>query len=282
MQARTVIAVCTSWMLCGNALAGSSATLTPLNGTIGPYFNNGTVHGFGYQFDPYAGSGLPIYNLYDNVPTVLGGGATAGTVGGAPGAFVFADWPEPAAQWGDDLHQISAGGPGPAVITNLWYAVHNSLATSTHIVKIYDMVPPSVVPTATAPIDKGALLASIVVGNVPVGTFSVSIPVPNVALPNSAVWIKFEEDGFGFPGTSWLTGGIPATGYSHPGLTYTVKYPDFYNQWAALPYIYAGGGSFAQTNISLGLGGYHVPAPAAISVLVLGGLLVLRRRGRVV
>ncbi len=82
--------------------------------------------------------------------------------------------------------------------------------------------------TQTSLIDKGPLLTSVLVRNLPTGANSVSVTGLNLQLPNSAVWIKFDESGVGAPNNFWLTGGVPGPGYSHPGLTYTVK--DYYGR----------------------------------------------------
>lgn len=284
-----LITLVTTALMTAPALAGSSATVTPLGGSIGSPFDSGPAHGVRYDFGSGGPAGQgPPFNLYDNIPTFFGGTSTQGFCGpfGKPcHTFAFVDWDDSSAQWGDDLHGISAGGVGPAVVTALWYAYLNTVATTTHVIKIYDMVPPSIVPTVTSTIEKGALLASVVVPSQPFSTtgFVVTVTGLSVALPHSAVWIKFEETGSGFPGTSWLTGGYPGIGYSHPGLTRTVKYPGGgpYNEWLPLPYLYIpnpDGLPYVATNITLGLNGFHIPAPGTIAVLGLGGLLALRRK----
>ncbi len=207
-------------MVAAPAMAGPTATVTAIDGTMGTFFDNGQIHGHSYNFAPGGGaSSGPPRNLYDNIPTFLGGTADAGNFGpfGIYGTFLFADWTTPSAQWGDDLHQISAGGGGPAVITSLWYGYSNSAtATNTHVIKIYDVVSPSATHgTATTTFtgfSKGAVLTAVTL----------------TALPS---------------GQNFVTVGIN----------------------------------------SVQAGGYHVPGPAAISLLGLGGLLVLRRRrvGRV-
>lgn len=191
-------------------------------------------------------------------------------------------------QWGDDLHQISAGGSGPAIVTALWYGYLNTAGSTTHVIKIYDMVPPSVVPSMTSTVEKSSLLASIVLSNQPAGTFLVTVTGLDVLLPHSSVWIKFDEAGPGFPGTYWLTGGNPGIGYSHPGITQTVKDPGggASNLWIPYDYFYVyvpppfGNYVPVAANITVGLNGYHVPAPATIGLLGFGGLLALRRRRR--
>ncbi len=271
------------------AHAGSSVTITPMGGSIGVPFDDGLVHGFTYEFPKSLppGSGPP-FNLYDNIPTFFGGTSDDGVCGPFTvpcSTYAFLDWDEPSAHFGDDLHQVAFGSPGPAVVTALWYGYLNTFATSTHVVRIYDMVPPSIVPTTTTLVDKGELLASIVLPAQPFGStgFAVTVTGLSVVLPHSAVWIKFSESGTGTPGTSWLTGGIPGIGYSHPGLNRTIKNPvGIFNTWMQIPYfsIYnpnPGGSNYVISNIAVGLNGY-VPGPGAIGVLGLGGLLVLRRR----
>ena len=287
MSRKSLVALVVAGFLTDSALAGSTATVTPMGGSIGQPFNNGTMHGFSYNFAKGGPAGIPR-NLYDNIPSIFGGSATAGfftTAGGAvvTGTFVFTDWVSPLAQWSDDLHGISAGGPGPAVVTNIWYSYFNSVATSTHVIKLYDMLPPFNHAVTTL-IMKGARLASIVVPNLPLGTFTVTVPVGNVLLPNSAVWINFEEQGLGAPYTFWLTGGVPGIGYSHPGVLYNLKnyFPDgsAYSRWLPFDYFYFGALGYVASNISVGLNGFHIPGPAAISLLGLGGLVALRRRRR--
>lgn len=289
-------------LIAGPALAGSSATVTPIDGTMGSYFDNGQLSGHSFNFAPGGGAGgIPPGNLYDNIPTFLGGTADPGLYGpfgSIPGTFLFVDWTSPSAQWGDDLHGVSAGGAGPAVVTSLWYGYSNSVTGSNvHVIKIYDMVPPSVPHTSPGgatfvTITKGALLTQVTLAGLPSGQNFVSVAIPSVQLPGSAVWVKLEElpQGTGFPGTFWLTGGTPGVGTSHDGLTFTIKdyYPTYYggtftyNTFANFPnFTFSdgqGGYLYTGANVSIGLGGYHVPGPAAISLLGLGGLVALRRR----
>ncbi len=271
------------------AHAGSSVTITPMDGSLGVPFDNGPVHGFTYGFpeSPVAGS-APPFNLYDNIPSILGGTSDTGFCGpfGEPcSTYVFMDWNEPSAQFGDDLHGIAPH----AVVTSLWYGYSLPEGmTTTHRIKIYDMVPPSATHgTITAAIRKGALLTVVTVAAIG-GQNYVSVGVPSVHLPHTAVWIKFEEvGGTGFPNTTWLTGGYPGIGNSHFGLTSTHKDPtsyggtSTYNLWIPVPYFIfsdmMGGNVYVISNIAVGLNGY-VPVPAAIGVLGLGGLLALRRR----
>ncbi len=143
------------------------------------------------------------------------------------------------------------------------------------------MVVPSSAPPITTLIDKGALLTSIVVAGNPTGAFLVTVTGLNFQA-GSSVWIKFEETGPGFPGTFWLTGGDGnGVGTSHPGVVYNAKnyYPDgtAYNLW--IPYTYSYFPTFyVALNNQVALSGLHVPGPAAISLLGLGGLVAMRRR----
>ena len=274
-------------LVTSSALADTSVNVTSMGGSVGAPFDNGQVHGFSYNFPEGGGAGGgPPFNLYDNIPTFLGGTSKNGHFGPFDtfvGTYLFLDWKDDSAQWGDDLHQISAGGAGPAVVTGLWYSYRNTVATSTHTIKIYDMVPPSVVPSITVSFSKGMLLTSIVLTNLPAGDFfSVSVTGLSVHLPQSSVWIKFGETGPGAPGTYWLTGGLPGIGSSHDGVTQTRKYPGgyAYNLWLPYDYFtmtYGITPYYAESNITVGLNGYHIPAPATIGVLGLGGLLALRR-----
>ena len=231
------------------------------------------------------GGPIGLGNLYDNILTINGGAATAGMGGpfsDIPYTQAFVDWTNPIAQWGDDIHGISEGGNGPAIIQTLYYGYSNALATTTHVIKIYDMVPPSVTLTVTTPIDKGPIVASIVVPGNPTGAFLVTVTGLNVQV-GSAAWIKFEETGPGFPGTFWLTGGVGnGVGHSNGGVTYTQK--DYYgpgshyNLFIPFGFFYFAGTGYVAANLQIALGGVHVPGPAAISLLGLGGLVAMRRR----
>lgn len=269
------------------AMAGS--THTAMQGTLGNPFNNGQLHGMGWNAQAGGGAGPQIGNLYDNVATINGGGATLGFFGpfaDIPGTQAFLDWVGTPAQFTDDLHGISAGGDGPAVITGIRYGYSNAVATTTHTIKIYDMVPPSVVPSVTTLITKGALIASVVLPGNPTGQFLVTVTGLNIQLPQSAIWLKLAESGPGFPGTFWLTGGVANSGIgtSHPGVAYSYKYPDppggTYNLWLPFPYFGTSGGGYVGSNLQVALNGFHVPAPAVMSLLGLGGLATLRRRRR--
>ena len=263
------------------ALAG--VTVTPMKGTMGSPFNNGSVIGFGWNAatgGPAAG-GHFLLTLYDSILTVNGGAATAGVFGpfGAFGVQAFLDWTETAAQWGDELHGLPAG----AIITSVRYGYSNTVATATHIIQIYDMVPPSATHPTFATGQFGALLASIVIPGQPFGTVGRIVTVTGLSIfAGTAAWIKFGEQGAGFPATFWLTGGIAnGVGTSHDGVLYSIK--DAYGpgvplqNWYGLPYFYLTGFGHVGANIQVALTGV-VPAPAAISLLGLAGLLTLRRR----
>ena len=60
----------------------ADVTFTQANGVLGPLSNTGQVQGYGWQ-GAGGGPAAPLnpYNIYDNVPTFAGGGATAGTDG---------------------------------------------------------------------------------------------------------------------------------------------------------------------------------------------------------
>ena len=231
MKVRTLSVLAGVGLMAGPALAGGNATYTPLNGTFGSPFNNGVIHGFG--FTPTGGGGggsAGLGNLYDNILTITGGAATAGffgPFGDIPGTQAFVDWVQSEGQWTDDLHEIGDHTAGLAgdVVTQLVYGYSNSLATTTHIIKMYEMVPPSIVPSSTL-FDKGPLLASIVVPANPTGAFMVTVTGFSLFLEQSAVWIKFVEVGPGFPGTFWLSGGAGnGVGLTHPGVAYSYKFP---------------------------------------------------------
>ena len=195
----------------------------------------------------------------------------------------YVDWVGSQAQWSDDLHGISAGTGLPAVVQTIYYGYRNEVATTTHIIKIYDMLTPSTTPTVTTLVTKGALLASVVLTGQPTGTFIVQATGLNIVGVGSSAWIKFEETGPGFPGTFWLSGGLGnGVGTTNPGVTYSYKDPDggVYNLWLPIPYFYFTTTGYVASNIQVALSGFHVPAPAVISLLGVAGLVSLRRRER--
>ncbi len=263
------------------AMAG--VTVTPMQGTMGNPFNNELVSGFGWNAAAGGGvgGGHSSLTLYDSILTINGGAATGGvfTPFGGFGTQAFVDWNETAAQWGDDLHDLPAG----AVVTSLRYGYSNTVATTTHIIQIYDMIPPSATHPTFATGQFGALLASVVIPGQPFGTVGQIVTITGLSISmGTAAWIKFGEQGAGFPGTFWLTGGIAnGVGTSHDGVLYSIK--DAYGpgaplqNWYGVPYFYFTGIGFVGANIQVALTGI-VPAPAAISLLGLGGLVTLRRR----
>ncbi len=265
----------------------ADTTLTQMQGTLGNPFNDGQLHGWGWNAAGGDSVGFGLGNLYDNVLTINGGAATGGWCGpfndipGCEGGFV--DWVASQAQWSDDLHGISAGTGLPAVITSINYGYLNMVGTTTHIIKIYDMLTPSTTPTVTTLVTKGALLASVVLPDLPTGTFMVQVDGLNIVGVGSSAWIKFQETGPGFPGTFWLSGGIGnGVGTTNPGVAYSYKDPDggVYNLWLPLPYFYFVNTGYVGSNIQVALSGFHVPAPATISLLGVAGLVTLRRRRR--
>jgi MYXO-CTERM domain-containing protein len=277
------------------ALAGVSVHVNPVD--ITGFYDNGFYAGFSDlqgQGGPSAG---PLVGIYNNIPTTFGGPATAG----APFFTITPTYSQtvtiPAAwhyakfggftQWGDDLQQIQGN-----VITNIWYAYLNTggalgtnpspgIVTGTHVIKLYDNVTPGTFGGVTAPITKGAFLASIPVTGMPGGTstggfFGVSVLVTglSIPLPSSNAWIKMAAPG-GQPGFAfnnfWRSGGIPAIGYSANGIVYTYKYTyPLVNSYVPGPFF---GDQYG--NLAVGL---NVPAPAVMSLLGLGGLVTLRRR----
>ncbi len=91
--------------------------------------------------------------------------------------------------------------------------------------------------------------------------------------------LPVKEAGPGFPGTRWLAGAYSGIGFSHGGVTFTVKdRPDPYNLWLPIPSFYFNNVGYVASNLQVALGGFHVPGPATIGVLGFAGLLVLRRR----
>ncbi len=274
------------------AVAGT--TITPMQGSLGDPFNNGAMHGWGWNGVGGGGAGPLIGNIYDNILTINGGAATAGFFGpfdDIPGTEAFVDWAGTQAQWGDDLHGLAGpaqGGP-TAVITSIRYGYSNDVATTTHIIQIYDMIPPSGAhgiggnPLVTGQF--GALLASIVLTGQATGANFVTVTGLNIHA-GTAVWLKLGEAGVGFPGTFWLSGGaadgVFGVGTSHPGVLYSNK--NYYGPgvplqyWVGLPYFPFGPTGVVAANTQVALSGFVIPAPAVISLLGLGGLVTLRRR----
>ncbi len=261
----------------------AGVTVTPMQGTMGNPFNTGLYSGFGWNAAAGGGAGPLIGNLYDNILTINGGGATAGI---CP-PFVlctqaFVDWAATAAQWSDDLHGLAGpahGGP-TAVITSIRYGYSNDVATTTHIIQIYAMIPPSNSHAQGNPITGqfGALLASVVIPGQPFGTVGQIVTITGLSISmGTAAWIKFGEQGAGFPGTFWLTGGIAnGVGTSHDGILYSLKGPRPYQYFVSYFPHFPGTG-YVSPNIQVALSGFIVPAPAVISLLGLGGLVTLRR-----
>ena len=273
-------------------LAMAGVTVTPMQGTMGNPFNTGLVSGFGWNAAGGGGAGPLIGNLYDNILTINGGAATVGYCGPfQTNCFTqaFVDWTGTTAQWGDDLHGLAGpaqGGP-TAVITSIRYGYSNDVATTTHIIQIYDMIPPSAShviggnPLVTGQF--GALLTSVVIPGLPFGTVGQIVTVTGLSIhAGLAAWIKFGEAGLGFPGTFWLTGGVGnGVGTTHSGLLYSLKGPPPYQYFFATPYFYFTDIGYVSANIQVALSGSVLPAPAAISLLGLGGLVTLcRRRSR--
>lgn len=94
------------------------------------------------------------------------------------------------------------------------------------------------------------------------------------------MWIKFEQGDVGFLDTLWLTGGNgDGVGTTQPGILYSVKnappYP--YDLWFPFSSFYFTGIGYVGANIQVAMSGFHVPAPATIGLLALGGLIALRR-----
>jgi hypothetical protein len=273
-------------LVTGSAMGGT--TITPLQGSLGDPFNNGAVHGWTWHGDQ-GNDGSLIGSLYDNMISLNGGAATAGACG--PFAAycstqAFIDWTSSDAQWGDDLHGLAGparGGP-TAVITSVRYGYRNTIATATHTIQIYDMVPPSASHPTYVTGQFGAQLLSLVLPAMPTGTAFVTVTGLDVHAGVSA-WIKFGETGPGFPGTFWLSGGAGnGIGTTHYGLLYDIK--DFYGPGQPLhyflnkSYFYFPKVGIVAPNIQVALSGFVLPAPAAISLLGLGGLGCLQPRRR--
>jgi hypothetical protein len=264
------------------------------------YQNSGNAFGVSVIEQGLGGlaGGGPV-GIYNNIPTTYGGPATAGapfitftitpTYGNTVTITIPAAWHYAKfggfTQWGDDLQSIQG-----SVVTNIWFRYLNTGGTATfptpgliygtHVIKLYDNVTPGTFGGVTVPITKGAFIASIVVPGMPGGTigggfFGVSVMVTGLSinLPSSNAWIKFSSPG-GAPGfafnTFWRSGGIPVIGWSANGINYTYKYT------YPLANYYVPGPFFGDMygNIALGM----VPAPGVMSVLGVGGLVMLRRR----
>jgi hypothetical protein len=286
---KSILSLAVVGLLAAPALA--DVTVTPLGGSLGSYMSNGQYGAWSYNFVPGGGVGNAKRDLYDNVPPFAGGLATPGlfpgTIGTVPGTWLFVDWVGTSARYGDGIHEISAvfPGPGPAVITQIWYAYSNNFGTAPHFIKIYDMVPPSVYPGVFTSVTYGATLWSGFYPGMPSGQNAVLLTGLSIPLISSSIWINFNDPGGpGLFNTFWLTGGYPALAVSDSGLTYTYPYgfpPNYPNYYLYIPFpggLQFGNNTFTAPNIALGLGGYHIPAPGAISLLGLAGLVALRRR----
>jgi hypothetical protein len=277
--------------------AFGGATFTQMNGNVGPFMSNGLINAYPFQAFGGGPAGFPNQpSLYNNIPTFAGGGATAGTDGvfGLPLTYVFSKWGLEPLEWGDDVHDVV-----PGVMTNFWYGYYGLGVTTTHVIKLYDMVPPSLThgPDETPITSKGALIASIVVPAAPAGPNYVAITGLSIAVP-SAMWVKMQAPAVGELGVYWLSGGRPVLGSSHNGITqslkapftyyytynglpYTLYYPGDWNNWEYYPngYIpFSGGAAPTAPNLSIGMSDRPLPAPGVISLLGLGGLVALRRR----
>ncbi len=257
------------------AVAGT--TITPMQGTLGNPFNDGAVHGWGWH--GVQDAGRVVGALYDNIATINGGAATLGYFGAFMSASTqaFVDWTGTQAQWGDELHGLPAG----AIVTSIRYGYLNSLATATHTIQIYDMIPPSADHPSIANTQFGDQLLSLVLPGFPTGAAIVTVTGLSVYV-GTAVWIKFGESGTGFPGTFWLSGGAGnGVGTTHDGVVYSHK--SYYgpgaplHQFVDFPFFYFTTTGYVGANIQVALGGV-VPVPAVISLLGLGGLATLRRR----
>jgi len=221
------------------------------------------------------------------VPATAGFWGPFGTI---PGTQAFTDWAGTAAQFGDDLHGLAGGigSSGPtAVITSIRYGYRNVVATATHTIQIYTMIAGGLGHPPTANAQYGVQALSYVQTGMVTGTNIVTVTGLSIAV-GTAVWIKFGESGPGFPGTFWLVGGVAnGVGSSHSGVVYDNK--NYYGPGLPLHYFYGApffcyhcyngpGLGYIATNIQVALSGFVLPAPAAISLLGLGGLATLRRR----
>ncbi len=101
MVCKALIALVVAGFVTDTATAGSNATVTPLlGGAVGSVISNGQVEGFSYVMPQNETAGTP-YNLYDNIPLELGGGASVGTYGGfgtSSATTGFFDWTNPVVQ----------------------------------------------------------------------------------------------------------------------------------------------------------------------------------------
>ncbi len=237
------------------------------------------MHGWGWN-GVQGGNAGPLGGvvLYDNILTINGGAATGGWFGpfDIPATQAFIDWTATQAQWGDDLHGIRG-----VVITSIRYGYMNTLATATHTIQLYEMIPPSASHSSNVDSQYGAQLLSLVLPGIPTGTAIVTVTGLSV-YAGSAAWIKFGEAGPGFPGTLWLSGGVGnGVGTTHYGVVYDLKNYDGpgspLHEFMYLPYFYFTVIGYVAPNVQVALSGV-VPAPAAISLLGLAGLATLRRR----
>jgi len=283
-----VIGSLVAGVIAAPALAGSSAVVRELNLNLNAVGNE-QMSGYGYDNPQGGGPAGALANLYQNIPVAFGGLGTAGgmTPDNLTLMYFFVRWTQTPAlyrpQWGDDLHGISVQGGGqPAIVTAIQYGyTQNGPLTVPHIIKLYDMVPPSE-PHINGSFAKGPLLRQITFVAPPITMGAlVTLPIAPLQLPSGSIWIKFDQ-AVSTQNTFWLSGGVPYGGSSsHGGLTLTYKNEvPTYNYYYEPPNgIFSLGGTNRMLgNIAMGLRGFHVPAPAVISLLGLGGLAALRRR----
>ena len=115
------------------------------------------------------------------------------------------------------------------------------------------MIPPSNSHAQGNPITGqfGALLASIVIPGQPFGSVGQFVTITGLSVhAGTAVWIKFGEQGVGFPGTFWLSGGVAnGVGTSHGGVLYSLKGPPPYQAFFATSFFYFQGIGYVGANI---------------------------------
>lgn len=215
-------------------------------------------------------------DMYDNIPSVLGGLGTVGT----GSTWAFFDWVGTQAEWMDYVTLAQTG-----TVRQLQYTYAGSASVfNTHTIRIRTgaIAPPSsVLGTFTG---VGATIATIVLPSLP-GTVSggfVQMMVSGLSIPvgTTHVYVSFEEQGA--DEVFFLTGGLPGVG-SVPTPNGELVYfnANYFGPSSPLSYNVPGylttsTGYFLNANINFALS--TVPEPMTIGLMSIGGLLALRRR----
>jgi hypothetical protein len=239
--------------------------LTPVNATSTSLGEHNGVEAMGIQVDSYAAphAYYPT-TVYDNIPTGAGGSQIV--VPTTPTLIGFR-WAAAGVGWGDDADFFSA----PMAFRSIaWFYQNTGTAvshTQTILIQTHAGGNFSSGPTHLTGIGPGI---GIGVSGLPAGTWIVNVSLgTTIALPPSA-WISFFDPS---NTTFWVTGNTPGIGGSTNGTLYNPGGPTGY--WVPGSFGTGFGLYYAVGNINMALG---IPEPATIGLLVVGGLLSLRRR----